>query len=57
MLFTNDYDSTGRVTQQTDASGKVTTFAYTTLSNGEVETDMTDPNSGIWTDVYSAATC
>jgi RHS repeat-associated protein len=52
VLFTNAYDSGGRVTQQTDAAGNMATFAYTPLGNGQVETDMTDPQGGIWTDVY-----
>ncbi|MEU6291379.1 DUF6531 domain-containing protein [Streptomyces sp. NPDC046988] len=41
------YDSSGRVTEHTDADGKKATFSRETL-----ETDYQDPAGGIWTDVY-----
>ncbi|WP_193777785.1 polymorphic toxin type 17 domain-containing protein [Streptomyces sp. E5N298] len=41
------YDSSGRVTEHTDAAGKKATFSRETL-----ETDYQDPAGGIWTDVY-----
>ncbi|WP_159047057.1 DUF6531 domain-containing protein [Streptomyces pactum] len=41
------YDSSGRVTEHTDADGKKATFSRATL-----ETDYQDPAGGIWTDVY-----
>ncbi|WP_188282646.1 FG-GAP-like repeat-containing protein [Streptomyces sp. CBMA29] len=54
----NTYDpSTGRITQQIDADNKTTTFAWVPTSGAPVgsgESDMTDPNGGIWTDVYQA---
>ncbi|HEX6467513.1 MAG TPA: DUF6531 domain-containing protein [Streptosporangiaceae bacterium] len=46
-LVHNTYDSSGRVTVQTDATGATTRLAY----NG-AETDVTDPNGGVWTHVY-----
>jgi RHS repeat-associated protein len=48
----NTYDSSNRVIQQQDGMGAITKFSYTALSNGETETDVTDPNGGIWTHVY-----
>ncbi|MFG1663787.1 RHS repeat-associated core domain-containing protein [Streptomyces sp. Y7] len=44
----NVYDATGRVKEQTDALGNKTQFAYR-----GVETDVTAPDGGIWTDVYN----
>lgn len=52
VLLQNTYDTQGRITSQTDGSGAVTKFSYTTTSGGLSETDMTDPNGGIWTDLY-----
>ncbi|GLU47104.1 hypothetical protein Nans01_14550 [Nocardiopsis ansamitocini] len=46
------YDAQGRVTEQTDAVGAVTRFAYTT-ANGFDTTHTTTPSGGIWTDLYS----
>ncbi|MFJ2633319.1 FG-GAP-like repeat-containing protein [Streptomyces sp. NPDC087422] len=52
----NTYDpTTGRISQQLDADGKTTTFTWTPTADappGSGESDMTDPNGGIWTDVY-----
>jgi RHS repeat-associated protein len=47
----NTYNSAGQVTSQEDATGAVTTFSYQT-ENGLQETDVTDPDGGIQTDVY-----
>lgn len=44
------YDLNGRVVSQTDARGKVSSFAWDAA--GETST-MTDPRGKIWTDVYS----
>ncbi|MEU9380862.1 DUF6531 domain-containing protein [Streptomyces sp. NPDC048279] len=44
------YDGSGRVTQQTDANGKTTTFSRATL-----ETDYQDANGGIWSDLYTGS--
>jgi RHS repeat-associated protein len=41
VLVTNGYDSSGRVIQQTDANGTLTTFAYNTPGAGQ--TTVTDP--------------
>lgn len=54
----NTYDpETGRISKQVDANGKETLFAWTPAEGapaGSGESDMTDPNGGIWTDVYQA---
>jgi RHS repeat-associated protein len=47
----NTYNSAGQVTASEDATNKTTSFSYTTV-NGLNETDTTDPDGGIWTDVY-----
>lgn len=44
----NDYDSSGRVLTQTDATGAATTFVYRTG-----ETDITAPDGGVWSDLYA----
>jgi RHS repeat-associated protein len=46
------YNSSGQVTQLEDATGAVTSFAYTT-TDGLNETDTTDPDGGIWSDMYA----
>ncbi len=46
------YDSQGRVSEQTDASGTVTEFDYST-SHGFDTTNVTTPSGGIWTDIYA----
>ncbi|PPT15892.1 hypothetical protein CYQ11_26215 [Streptomyces cinnamoneus] len=45
----NTYDASGRVVSQTDGSGKTSTFTW----DNKRESHMTDPNGGVWTDVYS----
>ncbi|MFJ6480954.1 MULTISPECIES: FG-GAP-like repeat-containing protein [unclassified Streptomyces] len=45
----NTYDAAGRVISQTDSSGKTTKFTW----DNKRESHTTDPNGGIWTDVYS----
>ncbi|MBB5788752.1 DUF6531 domain-containing protein [Jiangella mangrovi] len=45
---TNVYDAQGRVSTQTDALDRETTFEHEQYS-----TDVTDPEGGIWTDVYA----
>jgi YD repeat-containing protein len=48
-VFNDDDDCTNGPSG--DADGKTTTFAYTT-ADGLNETDTTDPDGGIWTDLY-----
>jgi RHS repeat-associated protein len=48
----NTYNSVGQVTSQEDGAGHTTTFAYTTTSGGLPETDVTDPDGGIISEVY-----
>jgi RHS repeat-associated protein len=49
-VFSNVYDpSSGRVTQQTDANGKTTTFAW---DAGTSTATVTDPDGHVWHDVY-----
>ncbi len=50
-VLRNTYNSAGQVTQSADGAGAQTTFSYTTVS-GLSETDTTDPDGGVWTDVY-----
>uniref|UniRef100_A0AAU2V2F5 FG-GAP-like repeat-containing protein n=1 Tax=Streptomyces sp. NBC_00003 TaxID=2903608 RepID=A0AAU2V2F5_9ACTN len=54
----NTYDaSSGRITQQIDATGKKYTFAWTPepyAPVGSGQSNMTDPAGGIWSDVYEA---
>ncbi|MFF8280825.1 FG-GAP-like repeat-containing protein [Streptomyces lateritius] len=45
----NTYDTAGRVTSQTDSSGKISRFTW----DNRRESHTTDPNGGVWTDVYS----
>lgn len=52
MLAHNTYDASGRVTSQQNGTGATTTFSYTTTAAGLSETDVTDPNGGITTDLY-----
>ncbi|WP_194924209.1 DUF6531 domain-containing protein [Catenulispora pinisilvae] len=58
VIEQNTYDqTTGRITQQIDASNQTWKFAWTPTPNapaGSGESDVTDPANGIWTDVYSA---
>ena len=44
----NTYNTVGQVTSQQDPTGATTAFAY----NG-AETDVTAPDGGVWTDVYT----
>ncbi|MFJ2240986.1 DUF6531 domain-containing protein [Streptomyces sp. NPDC087859] len=47
----NVYDSQGRVTSQTNALGKTTSFTYS--KNGSFDqVDVTAPDGGVWTDIY-----
>jgi RHS repeat-associated protein len=55
-IVQNTYNAQGQVTSQTDGTGAVTKFSYTTTSSGLAETDTTDPNGGIWTDLYGGST-
>jgi len=44
VFLTNVYDSSGKVTQQTQADGTTYQFAYTVDENGKItQTDVTDP--------------
>jgi RHS repeat-associated protein len=50
-VVTNTYDATtGRISSQTDGVGAKTTFAWKAATQ---ESDMTDPNGGVWTDIYA----
>ncbi|MEZ0107621.1 RHS repeat-associated protein [Catenulispora sp. EB89] len=50
-VVTNTYDATtGRVSSQTDGVGAKTTFVWKAATQ---ESDMTDPNGGVWTDIYA----
>jgi RHS repeat-associated protein len=51
-VLQNSYNPAGQVTSSTDGTGAVTRFSYTTVS-GLAETDTTDPDGGVWTDVYA----
>lgn len=46
-VMQTSYSSSGRVTQQTDAEGKITKY-----TQGTLETTYQDGNGGIWTDLY-----
>lgn len=50
-ILHNSYNSAGQVTSSTDGTGAATTFSYATV-NGLNVTDTTDPDGGVWTDVY-----
>jgi RHS repeat-associated protein len=50
-VLQNTYNSAGQVTSVEDGTRASTTFSYTTV-NGLNETDTTDPDGGVWTDVY-----
>jgi YD repeat-containing protein len=48
VYLTNEYDSNGRVTKQTQADNTTFQFAYTTDSNGKItQTDVTDPRGNL----------
>ncbi|MGP4044768.1 DUF6531 domain-containing protein [Streptomyces sp. 2A115] len=50
-VTSNVYDTQGRVTSQTDAISRTTTFAYS--KNGVFDqVDVTAPDQGVWTDIY-----
>lgn len=50
-VVTNTYDATtGRISSQTDGVGAKTTFAWKAATQ---ESDMTDPNGGVWSDIYA----
>lgn len=46
-VMKTSYSSSGRVTEQTDAEGKITKY-----TRGTLETSYEDGNGGIWTDLY-----
>ncbi|MCI4145766.1 DUF6531 domain-containing protein [Streptomyces sp. MMS20-AI2-20] len=50
IVMEAQYDSSGRVTQHTDADGNTAKFTRATL-----ETDYQDANGGIWSDLYSGS--
>jgi len=51
VVTTNTYDATtGRITSQVDGTGAKTTFAWTAATQ---ESDMTDANGGVRTDIYA----
>lgn len=52
VVLQNAYNAAGQVTSQTNGTGAVTKFSYTTTTSGLAETDITDPNGGIKTDLY-----
>jgi len=48
LFLTNEYDSTGKVTRQTQADGTTYQFAYTLGAGGKVtQTDVTDPRGHV----------
>ncbi|HZU13390.1 MAG TPA: RHS repeat-associated core domain-containing protein [Chloroflexota bacterium] len=51
-VATNVYDDVGRVTQQTDAIGRATQFAYAMNSDGTHRTTITDPKGNVTVQVY-----
>jgi RHS repeat-associated protein len=52
VALQNTYNAQDQVASQTNGAGAVTQFSYTTTSTGLTETDVTDPNGGIWTYLY-----
>jgi RHS repeat-associated protein len=50
-VLQNTYNSAGQVTSSQDGTGAVTSFSYPTDS-GLNETETTDPDGGVWTDLY-----
>ncbi|PKW10641.1 RHS repeat-associated core domain-containing protein [Streptomyces sp. 1222.5] len=48
VMLHNTYDSKGRVADQTNALGSTAKFSYK-----DGETDVQEPDGGIWTDIYS----
>lgn len=51
VVTVNEYDTQGRVSSQTDALKRTTTFKYS--KNGQFDqVDVTAPDGGVWTDVY-----
>jgi RHS repeat-associated protein len=52
VVLQNAYNAQGEITSQANGTGAVTGFSYTTTSSGLDETDTTEPDGGIWTDLY-----
>lgn len=48
-VLTNHYDSTGRIDQQTDPAGRLTSFDYTSIPGS---TKVTDPKGNVTVDGY-----
>jgi YD repeat-containing protein len=48
LVVRNTYNAAGQVISQQDAAGATMTFEY-----NESETDITYPDGGVWTDVYT----
>src|ERR1043166_2059164 len=54
VFLTNQYDGSGRVTQQTQADGSTYQFAYTVDGNGKItQTDVTDPRGNVRRAVFN----
>jgi RHS repeat-associated protein len=52
VVLQNTCNSQGQVTSQLNGDGDTTKFSYSTTSSGLQETNTTEPDGGIWTDVY-----
>jgi RHS repeat-associated protein len=52
-LVRNTYNSSGQVISQQNGTGATSTFSYTTTTGGLPETDVTDPEGGITTEIYN----
>jgi RHS repeat-associated protein len=56
VYLTNEYDTSGRVSKQTQADGSTFLFAYTVDGNGKiVQTDTTNPRGNIHRTTFNAS--
>jgi RHS repeat-associated protein len=55
VFLTNEYDSAGRISRQTQADGTTYQFAYTLDQNGKIiQTDVTDPRGNVRRVIFNA---